>query len=127
MKQPKKVKCAIYLYFITIALSFVGAIPNYFAADPRPPLFGVVLVWSVIYGTLVGLGYAIALGKNWARHVNAILSLVSLAIIFFAGLSPQLATSVSHLVMVINSIASVIVVVLLYTSSSNQWFKAVQA
>jgi xanthine/uracil permease len=127
MNQPKKVKFAIYLYFVAIVLSFIGGVPNYLAAEPRPPLFGVVIVWFALYGALIGLGYAIALGKNWARHLNAAISISSIAIVLFAGSSPQLITSFSQLIMAFNCVASIAVIVLLYSSSSNAWFKAANA
>jgi len=127
MNQPKNIKIAIFIYFAAITLSFIGAIPNYLAADPRPPLFGVLLTWVIMYGLLIGLGYAIKLGKNWARHTNAVITVISLVTIFFVGTAPSLSTDISQIILVVNNIASVAVLILLYTNTSNDWFKAVKA
>ncbi len=127
MNQPKSIKIAIFIYFAAIALSFIGAIPNFLAADPRPPLFGVLLTWVIMYGLLIGLGYAIKIGKNWARQTNAVITTISLVTVFFAGTSPSLSTDISQIILVVNNIASVAVLILLYTNTSNDWFKAVKA
>jgi|GEM_PF-6371888 hypothetical protein len=127
MNQPKSTKIAISIYFASIALSFIGAIPNYLAAEPRPPLFGVLLTWVIMYGLLIGLGYAIQIGKNWARQTNAIITAISLVTVFFAGTSPSLSTDISQIILVVNNIASVAVLILLYTNTSNDWFKSVKA
>jgi hypothetical protein len=127
MNQPKIIQIAIFIYFASIALSFIGAIPNYLAADPRPPFIGVLLTWVIMYGLFIGLGYAIKLGKNWARHTNAVITVVSLITIFFAETSPLLSTDISQIILVLNNIASCIVLILLYTNTSNEWFKAVKA
>ncbi len=127
MNQPKNVKIAIFIYFAVIALSLVGAIPNYIAADPRPPLFSVLLTWVIMYGLLIGLGYAIKIGKNWARHVNAVMTVISTISIFITGTSPSLITDFSQIILVVNGIASIVVLIYLYTSASNEWFKPVKA
>ena len=127
MNQPKSTKIAISIYFASIALSFIGAIPNYLAAEPRPPLFGVLLTWVIMYGLLIGLGYAIQIGQNWARQTNAIITAISLVTVFFAGTSPSLSTDISQIILVVNNIASVAVLILLYTNTSNDWFKSVKA
>ncbi len=127
MNQPKNVKIAIFIYFTAIALSFAGAIPNYLSADPRPPFFGVLLTWLVMYGLMIGLGYAIKLGKDWARHLNAVITVISLITVFFLGAASSLSTEISQIILVINNFASAIVLVLLYTQASNEWFKAVKA
>ncbi|MFD2165132.1 hypothetical protein ACFSJY_02555 [Thalassotalea euphylliae] len=126
MEQPKSIKFAIYIYFIAVAISLLGAIPNYLAADPRPPFLSVILNWLAIYGLLVGLGYAIKIGKNWARHTNAVVTLLSLATVLFFGPSPSLSIEISQLILLINNSASILVVVLLYTSTANEWFRAVK-
>ena len=127
MNQPKNIKIAIFIYFAVIALSLFGAVPNYLAADPRPSLLVVLLTWVIVYGLLIGLGYAIKLGKNWARHTNAVITVISLVSIFFVGTSPSLSTDISQIILVINNVASVAVLILLYTNTSNEWFKAVKA
>ena len=127
MNQPKNIKIAIFIYFAAIALSFIGAIPNFLAADPRPPLFSVLLTWFIMYGLLIGLGYAIKIGKNWARHTNTVITVISLVTVFIAGTSPSLSTDTSHIILVVNNVASVAVLILLYTNTSNDWFKAVKA
>jgi hypothetical protein len=126
MIQPKIIKIAVSTYFIVVALSFFSAIPNYLAADPRPSLIGVLITWSVIYGFLIWLGLAIKGGKNWARHLNAVITIASLVSVFFLGTSPSLSTDISQIIMLINYLASAVVVVLLYTSPSNAWFKSVE-
>ena len=127
MNQPKNIKIAVFIYFAAVALSFFGAIPNYLAADPRPSLFVVLLTWIIMYGLLIGLGYAIKLGKNWARHTNAVITVISLVTVFFTGISPSLSTDISQIILAVNNVASVAVLILLYTNTSNEWFKAVQA
>ena len=126
MNQPKTVKVAIILYFAAVVLSIIGAIPNYLAADPRPSFFGVLITWSIIYGLFLGLGYAIKIGKNWARHVNAVITTLSLASTFMFGTSTLLSTEISQIMLLINSMAMFLVVILLYTPTANQWFKGAE-
>jgi hypothetical protein len=123
MIQPINVKIAICIYFATIGLSFIGAILNYVATVPKPPLLSVVLIWGILYGLLIGLGYAIQARKNWARHLNALITVVSLVTVFMAGISPLLVTSVSNIILIVNNIAAVSVLVLLYSAPANTWFK----
>ena len=82
MIQPKNVRIAICLYFAVIVLSLISGIHNILELEPRPPLFGLLLILSVIYGLLIALGYAITTGRNWARHLNAVVILISLISLF---------------------------------------------
>jgi hypothetical protein len=125
--QPKNVKFAVFIYFAVIILSFIGGITNYIAVEPRPSLFSTLLVWFVFYGLFIALGCAIQTGKNWARHLNAVITLVSLASVFMAGVSQMLVTGFSNVVLLINNFASVAVLVLLYTRSANEWFTSENA
>ncbi len=124
MKPPATVNVALCIYFLTILLGIVGAIPNYLQASPRPSIVTTVLVWIAMYGLLVGIGYAISLGKNWARHLNAVISLVSAASVLMLGTSKLLVTDISQVIMLVNTVASILVVILLYSKSSNDWFRS---
>ncbi|WP_394224470.1 hypothetical protein [Alteromonas gracilis] len=127
MTKPNNVKVAIFLYFTSLALGIAGAIPNYSAAEPKPPFISVLIVWGVTFGLLGCVGYLIALRKNWARHLNAVITLISVGSVLYSGVSPSLVTNMSQLILLLNSVISIIVLILLYTASSNAWFKQAHA
>ena len=123
MNIPRNVQIAVYIYFAMLAISLFGGVINYFSSEDKPSFILTLLFMGVYFGLLVKLGLLIREGRNWARDVNAGITIVSFAIVIMWGTSPTMEGGLNSVLLYINNIASIAVLVLLYTGSANEWYR----
>ena len=124
MKKPFYVKTALIMYFVSLAISFVVSIYNYWIIEPNPSFFIVLLSWVSFFGFALFLGFKMGSKKNWARILYTVFSIFSLATYLFVDMESQIVSEIERVFLFLNNFVLVATLILLYMPSSNNWFKS---
>ncbi|MCX5694626.1 MAG: hypothetical protein NT014_05865 [Candidatus Omnitrophica bacterium] len=123
--KPKSVIMGVKFLYVAIIISFLRGIivgPQIGAAEGIP-FASVVLVLIFVSAIIWLLVYKISQAKNWARIVYLILFAIGNCATFWPLIVSVLEHPVSGLLGIVQAVLEIIGMVLLFSASSNQWFK----
>ena len=119
--RPRQVTLAVRLLWASLLL----ALPSFYIAmdhAPEDASNGVIIVVQIILMALAGyLNLCIGQGRNWARIVALILTVLSLLMVFFLPTPPD-ETVIEQLINGVSSVLDVVAMVLIFTQPGASWF-----
>lgn len=121
--RPMTVTRAVQLFYASFA---IGSIKTVF--DLAHKMSGVILILAIVFA-FIFLGICcffvnrIGAGRNWARIVFLVLLIIGLPLSVPQYLAELRTSPIHGGVSVLVAILQVIGIVLLFTKSSNQWFR----
>ncbi|MCH2378990.1 MAG: hypothetical protein MK236_06170, partial [Pedosphaera sp.] len=135
--MPLKVAIAIKLIYIQVVISIVyslflpfwgGDAYRAIASELRmdDARFHMFILCASVIGGLVAcfFAYNIGKGRNWARIILAVLTIIGAGAIFLVGFNGQ---GIEVLLEIGNTILSLVIVVFLFQKPSADWFKEMAA
>ena len=135
--MPLKVAIAIKLIYIQVVISIVYFLflplwggDAYRAGAPELGLDAAELHMFMLCASVIGglvawfFAYNIGKGRNWARIILAVLTIIGAGAIFLVGFNGQ---GIELLVEIGNTILSLTIVVFLFQKPSADWFKEMAA
>ena len=131
LERPRHVTIAVHLFWITLAIGVPGAIYSLVTGDksgmPRGAQIAFTLiVWAISWGIAIWLLLSVRKGKNWARIVEAVFLALGLLISFWAARIMFSAGWYMGSTYLLQTALNALAVALLFTPSSNAWFRAIK-
>ena len=135
--MPLKVAIAIKLIYIQVVISIVYSLflpfwggDAYRAGAPELGLDAAGLHMFMLCASVIGglvacfFAYNIGKGRNWARIILAVLTIIGAGAIFLVGFNGQ---GIEVLLEIGNTILSLVIVVFLFQKPSADWFNEMAA
>ncbi len=119
-QKPEKVKLAIQLLYISLAINFFHGLLNFFNSQNTYEIVFAIVIFVLTLGIELTLIYFISKANNTARIIYTILLAVG---ILFA--LPALSyLSILDIIFIIGSVGlSIYIVILLFNPTSSRWFR----
>jgi len=122
--KPGSVIIAVRLLYVSVAIVFLRGIIVGFQTTKDVPLASIVLFMAVVSGIVCFLIYKISQARNWARIVYLLLFVTGNGFTILPLLRSVAVYPLAGLLGIGQTILELIGLVMLFLSSSNQWFKS---
>lgn len=124
MDKPKSIKLTTIFIFISWLVSLTSIlIISFNTKELMPNEIAKYISFGVTTLLVIWLAYKINCGRNWARIIYSVLILISLINVAINFQQFSLMPIEFTLVSAITNLCQIIVILFMFTPSSNVWFK----
>lgn len=120
--RPRQVTWAVRLLWVSVIYS----IPMFYLEATRAPSDADRIVGLVVELVFTAFGcylfVCIGRGRNWARIVTLVLTVLSTAMVVFGSPLPSL-SSIDGIASVLNTVSDIACMCLLFTPTASAWFR----
>jgi len=120
--RPRQVVWAVRLLWATTALSIPGIYAELARAPSTRAMIGGLAAEAVAIAFVCFLYVGIHRGRNWARVVTLLFTILSTALVIFGPALPG-RSRFDQFFTVLNTACDIACMILLYTSASSRFFK----
>jgi hypothetical protein len=131
LARPRHVTIAVHLLWITLVIGVPGAIYSLVTGENSAMSRGMqiafsLVVWAISWTIAIWLLLSVRKGKNWARIVEAVFLGLGLLFAFWAVRLMFTMGWYMGGIYLLQTVLNTAAVALLFTPSSNAWFRAIK-